>query len=425
VSERNLSRRLSTDIVDAFKARGHIAVTKGGAAALARELEDQMVDDIETVAPRLDPWAAVDAELTITSADGALDDQVEEFVRALARTLMESDHVEDVFAEDNVIQRDLLRVLRDALLGTRRDVGVDDEGPARVRLDALGYVAAMVGKRAPAAVLREALSQAAQSVGCKLNAYDADAREATFSLSEATFSITVADPDARLDLEQAVADELADLVAAKVVALPTVERRVELGAGAEQAAARGLRERIDAAASKALRQGGCAASWEIGGDGALRITVTPMSEQDALDVDRRLAQLTREISAMLGEAPARDAAPEPPETPAARKEPAKKPAASPAKTPAAKAPVKKAAAKAPVKKAAAKAPVKKAAAKAPVKKAAAKAPAAKAKPAAKAPAKKAAAKAPAKKAAAKAPAKKAAAKAPAKKAAAKAPAKRR
>ena len=437
VSETNLSRRLSTSIVDAFKARGHIAVTKGGAAALARELEEQMADDIETVAPRLDPWASVDAEVTVTHADGALDDQVEELIVTLTRTIVDSEHVEDVYAEDKVIHRDLLRVLRDSVLGTRRDLGGEDEGPARVRLDALGYVAAVVARRAPSRTLRDALSRAAQNVGCKLNAYDPEACEATFSLSEATFSITVADPDARLDLEQAVADELADLVATKVVALPTVERRVPL-ADAVAAAARGLRDRIDAVATKLLRQGGCVASWELDGEGALKVTITPMSEQDALEVDRRVAQLAREIVALAGAAPAEKSEPSaeaeaPVGATAAKKRSAAKKAAAPAKKAASKkaaAPARKPAAKKP---AAKKPAAKKPAAKKPAaKKPAAKKPAAK-KPAAKKPAaKKPAAKKPAaKKPAAKKPAaKKAAARArntaskPAKKTARKAPAKR-
>ena len=42
MNERNLSRRLSTSVVDALKAHGHILVVKGGAAALARELDELM-----------------------------------------------------------------------------------------------------------------------------------------------------------------------------------------------------------------------------------------------------------------------------------------------------------------------------------------------------------------------------------------------
>ncbi|HSN96851.1 MAG TPA: hypothetical protein VLS89_01090, partial [Candidatus Nanopelagicales bacterium] len=66
MNERNLSQRLSTSIIDTLRARGHIAVARGGAAALARELEDRLVEDIDAVAVRLDPMRTTDLEVTVT-----------------------------------------------------------------------------------------------------------------------------------------------------------------------------------------------------------------------------------------------------------------------------------------------------------------------------------------------------------------------
>ncbi|WP_437663876.1 hypothetical protein [Sorangium sp. So ce1182] len=294
MNERNLSRRLSTSIVDALKAHGHILVARGGATALARELEDRMAAVITAIAPRLEPWAIVDGEVTSTFGSDELDDQVEELVASLTSTLMESEHVEDIFTEDNVIQRDVFRVMRDALLGPRPELALEDDGPVQVRLDMLGYVASTVGKRAPAQVLREVLARAAEAAGGKLTAYDAELREATFSVEGS-------DPDARLELEEAVADELSDLVEAKVVTLPMMERRFELQRRIEAGARAGLRQRIDALASRMLREGGCAASWELVGDRILRLKLTPLSEQDALEVDSHMTEFTREIAALLGE----------------------------------------------------------------------------------------------------------------------------
>ncbi|WP_437820746.1 hypothetical protein [Sorangium sp. So ce1078] len=294
MNERNLSRRLSTSIVDALKAHGHILVARGGATALARELEDKMAADIATIAPRLEPWALVDGEVTTTFGTDEIDDQVEELVASLTSTLMESEHVEDIFTEDNVIKRDVFRVMRDALLGPRPELALEDDGPVQVRLDTLGYVASTVGKRAPAEVLRESLARAAQSAGGKLTAYDPELREATFSLESS-------DPDARLEIEEAVADELSDLVEAKVVTLPMIERRFELQRKIDPGARGGLRQRIDAIASRMLREGGCAASWELAGDRILRLKLTPLSEQDALEVDSHMTEFTREIAALLGE----------------------------------------------------------------------------------------------------------------------------
>ncbi|XXX82198.1 hypothetical protein WMF30_25910 [Sorangium sp. So ce134] len=294
MNERNLSRRLSTSIVDALKAHGHILVARGGATALARELEDKMSADIAAIAPRLEPWALVDGEVTTTFGTDEIDDQVEELVASLTSTLMESEHVEDIFTEDNVIKRDVFRVMRDALLGPRPELGLEDDGPVQVRLDTLGYVASTVGKRAPAEVLRESLARAAQSAGGKLTSYDPELREATFSLGSS-------DPDARLEIEEAVADELSDLVEAKVVTLPMMERRFELQRKIDPGARAGLRQRIDALASRMLREGGCAASWELAGDRVLRLRLTPLSEQDALEVDSHMTEFTREIGALLGE----------------------------------------------------------------------------------------------------------------------------
>ncbi|XXY49761.1 hypothetical protein WME91_01225 [Sorangium sp. So ce269] len=294
MNERNLSRRLSTSIVDALKAHGHILVARGGATALARELEDRMATVITAIAPRLEPWAIVDGEVTSTFGSDELDDQVEELVASLTSTLMESEHVEDIFTEDNVIKRDVFRVMRDALLGPRPELALEDDGPVQVRLDMLGYVASTVGKRAPAQVLREVLARAAETAGGKLTAYDAELREATFSVESS-------DPDARLELEEAVADELSDLVEAKVVTLPMMERRFELQRRIEAGARAGLRQRIDAIASRMLREGGCAASWELVGDRVLRLKLTPLSEQDALEVDSHMTEFTRDVAALLGE----------------------------------------------------------------------------------------------------------------------------
>ncbi|WP_437282769.1 hypothetical protein WME90_19985 [Sorangium sp. So ce375] len=294
MNERNLSRRLSTSIVDALKAHGHILVARGGATALARELEDKMSAAIAAIAPRLEPWALVDGEPTTTFGTDEIDDQVEELVASLTSTLMESEHVEDIFTEDNVIKRDVFRVMRDALLGPRPELGLEDDGPVHVRLDMLGYVASTVGKRAPVQVLRESLARAAQSSGGKLTGYDPELREATFSLESS-------DPDARLEIEEAVADELSDLVEAKVVTLPMMERRFELQRRIEAGARGGLRQRIDSIASKMLREGGCAASWELAGDRVLRLKLTPLSEQDALEVDSHMTDFKREIAALLGD----------------------------------------------------------------------------------------------------------------------------
>ena len=106
---------LSMSVIDALKAQGHILVVKGGATALARELEEIMAPRLLRIVPRIEPLATVGGDVTSTFGSGSIDDEVEELVVELTSALMDSDHVEDVFAEDNVIRRDIFRTLRDGL----------------------------------------------------------------------------------------------------------------------------------------------------------------------------------------------------------------------------------------------------------------------------------------------------------------------
>ena len=97
-------------IVDALKAQGHILVVKGGSTALVRELDERMSSHLDAIVSQIVPRAPVGGEVTSTFGKEAVDEAVEHIVEELTRTLMDSDHVEDVFAEDNVIQRDIFRV---------------------------------------------------------------------------------------------------------------------------------------------------------------------------------------------------------------------------------------------------------------------------------------------------------------------------
>jgi len=351
---------LSTSVVDALKAQGHILVVKGGATALARELEELMAPRLLRVVPRIEPLAIVGGEVTSTFGSESIDDEVEALVVELTAALMDSDHVEDVFAEDNVIRRDIFRTLRDGLLRAPAEGEGVVEEQVHVRLDTLGYVAATVSKLASAGAMREALGRAAELVQAHFTAYSAEDREATFLLEDG-------DPDGRLELEEAIADELTDLVEAGIVDLPTIERTIDLGRPLPPAEHRALAARIDAAGQQTILRGGCVASWEMDDARTLAISFTPLSDQDARDVDQLVAAFARELKMIVGEGPAAPAA-EAKLAPAPVKEaepaaPAKAARAA-AKAPAAKAePAKKAATKSAAKKvpAAKKTPAKKAA----------------------------------------------------------------
>jgi hypothetical protein len=312
VNERTLSRRLATGVVEALKSHGHILVVKGGTAALARELDELMTPSLTIIEPRLGPRSPIAGEPTSTFGDEAIDSAVEEMVAKLTRALMSSDHVEDVFAEDLVIRRDIFRAVRDGLLSPRlldqdgHDQGLDHPS-VQVKLDTLGYVAATVSRRVDPTELRRALDRAASVAHARFSAWSPELREATFRVEGGG-------SDERLDLEEAVADELADLVEQGVVDLPTIERRLDLGRAVPSGEQRAVGPRIDALAEATLLRSGCAAVWDFADPRTLRITFTPLSDQDARGVDVPMGVFTRELAALLspGEAGRRGVAPEAP-----------------------------------------------------------------------------------------------------------------
>jgi hypothetical protein len=252
-----------------------------------------MTPEITAIAPRLKPRAPLVGEPTSTFGDEAVDQAVEDMVVKLTHALMNSDHVEDVFAEDAVIRRDIFRVVRD---GLREPPGAGEEHAGHVsvtvKLDALGYVAATASRRADPATLRMALDRAASVTHARFSGFSPELREATFRLEGAG-------QDERLEIEEAVADELTDLVEQGLVELPTIERRFELSRPLPAAEQRALRARIEAAADATLGRAGCVASWEVEGQRTLRVLFTPLSDHDARAVDAPANAFAREVALLV------------------------------------------------------------------------------------------------------------------------------
>jgi hypothetical protein len=294
----SLVRRLAVAVVDALKAHGHILVVEGGAEALVRELVQLMSGPLAAVGPHLGPRAPLVGEVTSTFGHEDADEIVEEMVGGVTHALMESDHVEDVFAEDNVIRRDVFRVTRDTLLAPpppEEEPDDEGEGAISVRLDELGYVAKAVAARAEAALLRDALERAAEAVDAELEGYEPSTREAVFSAPGGG-------PDRRLELEETVADELADLVDVGIVELPTIERDVALVRPVDAAERKALRPRIDVASTRTLVRSGCGVTWEHVGTSTIRVTFTPLSDHDARELEPYLVAFGRDVNTLLAEA---------------------------------------------------------------------------------------------------------------------------
>ena len=390
-----------------------------------------MEDALAPIVGLMPPPGVINNEVTSTFGDEKVDDAVEEMVEDITASLMDSDQVEDIFSEDAVIRRDVFRVVKDTLLSAERAWGDSEEADVEVALGSLGYVAGKAAQRASVSMVEGALGRAAKASGAKLLQFSADTQTATFRAALAT-------PDARLELEEAVADELSSLVDEGKVALPTIDRSISLGRSLTAEERQSSRTRIDIAATRTLLRSGCTATWELAGDDTIAVSLVPMSDQDGEAVEAHVEAFAREVAAILGrprpaaepapagldawirlardvrpsekKAPRPPAAAEPapaskratreqpvskpsPKEPPPSKKAAKpaEPAPSPASSRASKPPVEK---PAPTKKPAAKKPVKEPAARKPVakkpaaKKAVAKKPAAK-KPAAKKPAPKA------------------------------------
>lgn len=293
-----LSQDLAAKIIDVLVQRGHVLLSKGGRPALVREIAERTNDTLATIVGRMPPPGIVDNEVTSTFGDESVDDTVEEMVEDITASLMDSDHVEDVFSEDAVIRRDVFRVVKDTLLSSDRTWAEAEEADVEVALESLGYVAAKAAQRADVATVESTLARAAKASQAKLLRYSPETRTATFRAA-------LASPDARLELEEAVADELGSLVEEGKVALPTIDRRVAIGRATTPSERAASRTRIDVAASKTLLRSGCTATWEFAGEDAIRVSFVPMSDQDGRALDPHLEAFAREVQSIFarGRAP--------------------------------------------------------------------------------------------------------------------------
>jgi hypothetical protein len=330
VADLNLARQLATSIVEALRHEGHILIAKGKGEALLRELADHIDPTLTRVAPRI-LRTEVHGEVTSTFGDEATDEAIEALVETLRGTLLDSEGVEDVFAEDNVMERLIFRTLRAELVeraGSAALVDDEEKPPISVRLGTLGYVAATAAKLSDQETLRDALERAALSASTELDTFDAQTRTAIFAARED-------DPDKRLEIEEAVEEELADLVDMGLVDLPRVDRSVPLPAPLTDTEKKALAKSVTAIADRTLTSRVCPATWQWEGDASIKLSFTPLSEPDVKTVGDLAESFGRELHALFATSNAKEEAPVAKAPPA---EPAKPVARSSAVGPAASAP---------------------------------------------------------------------------------------
>lgn len=244
-------------------------VVKGGSAALTREIE-------ELLAPSVPALRAGELDERASAA----------LLRDLTQLVLTSDHIEDVFADDRVIEGELGRVVQGGVW--RRGEPLED---VRIKLDTLGYVAATAARLAPAEVVRAALERGAAAVHACFVALPVHTAEP--AVREALFRIDGADEDGRLELEEAVAEELAGLVEDGLVTLPDVACDVDLGREMAPLAQDALNKRIEQLAPSIRRHG--PTSWSFTGPRTLHVSYTPLSEPDASEAEQKLRAFSDEI----------------------------------------------------------------------------------------------------------------------------------
>jgi hypothetical protein len=214
----------------------------------------------------------------------AADEAVAAIVEQITERLMESDHVDDIFADDGAIRRDAFRAIRDILLGTiHGEIAVEpaaDEGAFEVRLDALGYVVSAVSRQLDHDMLTDALDRAAAALRGRLLALSPE-RVASVELPGGAEA-------GRLALEEAISEELSLLVETELVELPSVEQVFQL---TEHVC---MSQEFETAVSRAVARtknlADCNAHCTVLDDSTLIARLTPLSKHAAANADEAFSQ---------------------------------------------------------------------------------------------------------------------------------------
>lgn len=299
MADPTLTRQLAQSTLEVLKKAGHIVLAPGGNEQVVRDLAVLIEPVLKIILSNVDR-SPIMGEVSSTFGTEATDEAVEELVSSMRDALLDSDGVEDVFADDRTIERAIFRAFADALKGVERTTDEDDDiPPISVRLDTLGYVAAKAARTADREVLEDALDRAAAAAEAELKTFDDKTHTAFFTPIEQ-------DPERRLDIESAIEEELSDLVDLGVVELPTVKRTVSLPALAEDAR-RALRRHLDELTQKHLSIALCPGSWDWDAEKRnVLIVFTPLSDPDQTLVDRAMKAFEAELQlaiASLGDAP--------------------------------------------------------------------------------------------------------------------------
>jgi len=209
----------------------------------------------------------------LMKAQRGMDEAAESMAQHIADRVLESSHVDDIFAEDRTLHRQAYRVTRDLLLrysaGELRVKGPGPNNTHTISLDELGYVVATVATHADEALIEGALLRAATATETTLAAVDYAARRATFE----------GDGTELLALEEALTEALTDLVRTDLVELPSVEQVLEVPRATAQHPR--YRDALKIASGIAAERTSCLTACKMVDETTLLASLTPLSTGDA------------------------------------------------------------------------------------------------------------------------------------------------
>jgi hypothetical protein len=300
---QRLQRVLASNVLRALQARDHVEISPASTDAITDEMEAVIAPTVLDLQVVLDrhassrPTGDGSDALPIDQDPLATDqDAVETMVDRITARLLESDHVDDIHADDRVLRRDAFRAIRKSLLGYMRgDIAVDqshrhEADEFNVLLDGLGYVVASVANSVDADLLAEALERAAAANSGRFCALDVERLVATFELPGGAAV-------GRLTFEEAVTEELVALVEAELVDLPRVEQVLELDR--PTALSPGFGEAVARAEARLRAETGSAATCTVIDDCTIIATFTPFSQDAAEHADLHFATFLSELERAL------------------------------------------------------------------------------------------------------------------------------
>ncbi|MBM4376631.1 MAG: hypothetical protein FJ095_16225 [Deltaproteobacteria bacterium] len=289
-----LDRLLADHVVHALVAKQLLRVAGASHDMLRDELASAIAPLLSSVTPYLMAAHAF-AQITDESfGDGDADEAIAVMIDGIGERVAHSNHVDDIFVDDATIRRASLRATRQLLVRYMRGELPIEEDARReptitLSLESLGYLVATATTRVARPRLERVLADAGACGGAALLMLDPEGRTATFTPLQSQ-------PDL-LAIEESLTAALATLVARGEVELPKVEQEFELppmalGRGGLLAALREAERTFD-------RRGHSRARCERLKLRRVRLSVTPLTTESALQADAQFEELVALVEAAM------------------------------------------------------------------------------------------------------------------------------